>query len=290
MKKITILSLLIMFAFAAQSQVQNQNPTQNVCAGTTENYKVTTTLTGSLFAWSITPSSAGTISTTANANEVNILWSTTPVACVVEVIETSSNGCVGNPITVAVTIVPPPTANAGTNQARCVLPGTIINLSGIVTFAASQTWTTNGAGTINNPTTLTPTYTVAAADTLPGSHIITFTLTATPANSPCSVNAVSTITYTFTAPPILTLTNNNPVCETFNVNLGSNISGATYTWSGPAASIGTTQNPVINAATPAMSGIYTLNLTNDPLGCPNQTATTTVVVNPKPATSPIWHN
>ncbi len=285
MKKITILCLLILFAFVAQSQ--NQNPTQNVCVGSTENYKVTTTLTGSSFAWTIAPATAGAITLTANANEINITWSTTAIPCIVQVIETSANGCVGEPIKVDVTIQPQTIAFAGNDTTVCVLNGTSTTLvAATVIHAVSQSWVSSGTGTFNDNTLVNPVYTFSASDTAAGT--ITFTLTSV-GFTPCS-NSTDAVIYTITPAPLLTLTSNTPVCETFTLNLTSSIPNSTYNWTGPNGFISVNQDPTISNTVPVMSGVYNLTVSNIPGGCPNLSTNTSVVINPKPATSPIWHN
>jgi hypothetical protein len=280
----TFLSLMLVYSLSAQSQ--NQNPTQNVCAGSIENYNVTTSLTGSTFAWSIIPAIGGTGSSTTNS--IDITWGTTPGTYTVQVVETSADGCVGDPKTVAVTVIAAPTANAGTNQTLCAQVGTTINLSGTVANAISQSWTTTGTAAITNATTLTPSYTFTSADIAAGS--VSFTLTAT-GNAPCLIDT-STVTYTLTAAPTLTVGNNGPVCEGSTLSLSStNIAGATYSWTGPGGFVNSTQNPTVSSnATTAMAGTYSLTVSGITGGCPDVTGTTTVVVNPKPATSSIWHN
>jgi hypothetical protein len=285
MKKFTISILFILLAFVAQSQ-QNQNPTQNVCVGSTENYNVTTSLIGSTFAWTISPASGGTISGTGN--NVNITWSTTPGGpYTVQVIETSADGCVGDPKIVDVTIKPQTVAFAGNDTTICVLTGTTTTLAAATVInAVSQSWTSSGTGVFNDNTLVNPTYTFSAADTAAGT--ITFTLTSV-GFTPCS-NSTDAVIYTITPAPILILSSNTPVCETFTVNLTSNIPGSTYSWTGPNGYTSTVQNPSILNAIPAMSGTYALTVSGIPGSCPNLSGNTTIVVNPKPATSPIWHN
>lgn len=284
MRKVFILSIMLLLSYTISAQ--NQDLTQNVCAGSTQNYYVTTTLTGSTFAWTISPATGGTV--VGSGNNININWGTTAGTYTVQVIETSADGCVGDPKTVVVTVIAAPTANAGNNQTICANAAYVINLSGTVANAASQSWTTTGTAAITNATTLTPSYTVTAADITAGS--VSFTLTAV-GNTPCG-NATSTVTYTLTAAPTLTVSNNGPVCEGSTLSLSSsNIAGATYSWTGPNTYSNSTQNPTVSASTTtAMAGTYSLTVSNIPGGCPNLTGSTTVVVNPKPATSGIWHN
>ncbi len=279
-----IFSIMLFHSLNAISQ--NQNPTQNVCAGSTQNYYVTGAV-GSTYAWSITPASGGTV--VGTDDNININWGTTSGNYTVQVIETSSDGCAGNPKTVSVTVITAPTVSAGSNQNMCTQVGAIISLSNATASNyASLSWSAGtGTGTFNNNTLLNPTYTITAADLTAGS--ITFTLTAT-GNTPCA-NTSSNVTYTITSAPTLTVGNNGPVCENSALSLtSSNIVGATYSWTGPGFT-SSQQNPSVSAnATIAMAGTYNLTISNILGGCPNLTGSTTVIVNPKPTTSSIWHN
>ena len=286
MRIFTILSLLIFFTFSLKAQ-QNQNPTQNVCAGATENYNVTTALTGSTFAWTITPASGGTV--VGTGNNININWGTTPGTYTVQVTETSADNCVGDPKSVDVTIIAAPLANAGTPQTICAIVGTTISLSAATASNYSAlTWSGgSGATAFTSTTTLNPTYTITAADITAGT--ITLQLVAT-AFTPCN-NATSTVTFTINAAPTLTVSNNGPVCANSTLSLTSSIPGATYSWTGPNGYTSTSQNPTVSAnATAAMAGTYSLTVSGIAGGCPNLSGTTTVIVNPKPNTSSIWHN
>ncbi len=77
--------------------------------------------------------------------------------------------------------------------------------------------------------------------------------------------------------------NDGPVCEGDNVTLSTPaIVGATYAWTGPNGFSSNLQNPAINGITAAGAGVYSVTVTL--LGCPSLAGTTTVVVNPIPAT------
>lgn len=69
-------------------------------------------------------------------------------------------------------------------------------------------------------------------------------------------------------------------CEGSTINLGAG-GGNSYAWSGPNNFSSSLQNPSITGATPEMSGVYTVTVTNTSSGCTN-TALATVVVNPIP--------
>ncbi|MFN8241262.1 MAG: SprB repeat-containing protein [Bacteroidales bacterium] len=84
-----------------------------------------------------------------------------------------------------------------------------------------------------------------------------------------------------TQPPLLvaTATSNSPVCEGTALNLTGGPAGmASYSWTGPNGFTSTLQSPSIAAATPVMSGVYTLVVVNAS-GC-TANANTNVTVTP----------
>ncbi|HEX3168037.1 MAG TPA: gliding motility-associated C-terminal domain-containing protein [Chitinophagaceae bacterium] len=85
------------------------------------------------------------------------------------------------------------------------------------------------------------------------------------------------------------LTSNSPVCEGSALNLfASTVPGATYSWTGPNGFTSSLQNPVINNATVANAGSYTVNVTVGQ--CTSTSATTSVIVNTIPATPVVSTN
>ncbi|MFN7012783.1 MAG: immunoglobulin domain-containing protein, partial [Bacteroidia bacterium] len=74
----------------------------------------------------------------------------------------------------------------------------------------------------------------------------------------------------------------SPVCEngTLVLSAGS-ISGATYSWSGPAGFVSNAQSPAISSITAAMAGNYAVNILVN--GCRSANNIVNVVVNPLPA-------
>lgn len=86
--------------------------------------------------------------------------------------------------------------------------------------------------------------------------------------SPCPVNAGS----------------NSPLCATQTLNLtASNVTGATYSWTGPGGFTSSSQNPSISNVTTAMAGTYTVTV-NAPGPC-TSTSSVTVIVNSLPTVS-----
>jgi gliding motility-associated-like protein len=82
--------------------------------------------------------------------------------------------------------------------------------------------------------------------------------------------------------PVPTLTSNSPVCNGQTLQFHA-IGGVGYTWNGPQAFISGVQYPVVNAASPANSGVYNLTVT-----AANSCTTATSIsqtVNPTPTLS-----
>lgn len=84
-------------------------------------------------------------------------------------------------------------------------------------------------------------------------------------------------------PAAPTAGSNSPVCSGNTINLtASNVSGATYSWTGPSGFTSTTQNPTRTSATTAMSGTYTVSTVLN--GCNSATSgTVNVTVNQAPS-------
>ena len=77
--------------------------------------------------------------------------------------------------------------------------------------------------------------------------------------------------------PVVTASSNTPVCFGTSINLTSS-GGTSYSWSGPSGFTSTLQNPVRTSAAAAMTGVYSVTVTNAS-GC-TASATTYVVVTP----------
>ncbi|HOK52072.1 MAG TPA: hypothetical protein PLF75_09295, partial [Bacteroidales bacterium] len=77
------------------------------------------------------------------------------------------------------------------------------------------------------------------------------------------------------------VSNNGPVCEGSTLQLfgsGSGTAPISYQWSGPLGYSNNTQNPIVSSsATTAMSGTYTLTVT-DGNSCTNQATTNASVI------------
>jgi gliding motility-associated-like protein len=155
-----------------------------------------------------------------------------------------------------------------------ICPGQCINLlatgglSGHTWTPATGLNTTTGTSVQACPATTT-TYTVTANILPSGTASDTAIVTVLPANHPqcsstCSVTANS----------------NSPICQGQTLNLtATNLTGYTYSWTGPNNFTSTSQNPSITNASTLASGDYIVTATSGTVQCID---TITVIVNPTP--------
>jgi hypothetical protein len=86
-----------------------------------------------------------------------------------------------------------------------------------------------------------------------------------------------------TPPSAPSPTSNSPQCSGSTLNLTANVTGNSYSWTGPNGFTSTAQNPSISSVTTGGSGTYTLTY-YDSNGCgPSSAGTTSVTVNAAPS-------
>lgn len=241
------------------------SPSSNspVCVGQAINLS-TTAVVGATYSWT------GPNSFSSSAQNPTITGATAADAGTYTLTVTV-NGCTSGTGTVTVVVNNPPAApSLSTNSPVCT--GTTLNLNAALIIGVTYSWTgPNGfTSTLQNPTI--PAVTLAAAGT--------YTCVV---NNGCA-STPSTVTVVVNPTPATPLAgNNSPLCDGSTINLTSTfVSGATYSWNGPASFTSTSQNPTIPGATSANSGTYSVTVTVN--GCTSANGTTNVVVNPIPAT------
>ena len=104
----------------------------------------------------------------------------------------------------------------------------------------------------------------------------TYIVTGTDASG-CS--NTDSVTVTVNPAPVTTVGSNSPVCGGSAINLTSS-GGASYNWIGPNSFISTQQNPVINNATSAMAGTYSVTVTGENNCSSITSATVTIYAQP----------
>jgi rRNA maturation protein Nop10 len=146
------------------------------------------------------------------------------------------------------------------------------------TLSLSATIPTGG-GTIthlwrapNGTTFNTPGFTIVNAQVADAG---TYTYTV---NSPACGTNTRTIRYVINDPSLVTVTNNGPLCRGAAANFSATgVTGTTYSWTGPASYVSSTQFATRTNVQLNHAGEYTLNATVP--GCGVTTRTTTLVVN-----------
>jgi large repetitive protein len=235
LQKIFIKAIAILLLIFGSANAMAQGPYPNtgdhaVCVNATEPYGVPLTA-GSTYAWTITPVAGGngTITPGVTPNLITVNWTTVGTA-MLQVIETNSSGCVGDPVTILVTINPTPTL-VTSNQSACA-PGTVDLTAAAVTAGSTAgltfTYWTNAAATIAYAT---PTAATA------GTYYIKGT-------SAAGCFDIKPVTVAITASPTLVITNPQVACGAGTVNLtaaaitAGSTPGMTFTyWTDAAATI-----------------------------------------------------
>lgn len=166
------------------------------------------------------------------------------------------NGCTSSSASMdAVVNANPIAPTVSSNGALCA--GQTLSLSASTITNATYTWTGphSFSSSLQNPT--------RANITLVDSGSYSVYVTVNNCNSPTASISVSVGITT----PSPTATSNSPVCSGKPLSLyASNVSGATYTWTGPNNFSSNLQNPVLNNVNPADAGLYSVIATTSNCG------------------------
>lgn len=196
---------------------------------------------------------------------------------------TTAAGTCPTTATVTVTVGGNPTVNAVNAQTFCsgvTAPATLFSGSAGATFNWTNSNTAIGLAASGSGNL--PSYTATNTTGAP----ITATITVTPVIGNCTGTPIS-FTITVNPQPSVIANNNGPLCEGEQIDLtASNVSGGTYSWSGPNAFSANAQNASIPNAPASSFGTYTVTVTA--FGC-SASATTTVAMNPgtQPVITPV---
>jgi hypothetical protein len=281
--------------------VVNVNPTpvatatpasQSICTNTATSIALTANIAGTTFAWA-TPAATGGItggaSGATNSIAQTLVNPGTSSGTVTYSVTPTASGCVGNPISVVITVNPTPNVTATPNP-QTICSGTAPSIS--------LTSATAGATFSWPAPTVTGTVTGASASS-GGSIAQTLTNTGT---------SVGTVTYSVTpsangctGAPINVVVNVNPIpvasaspetiCSgaTSNIAITSTIAGTTFAWTasasgtitGSSSGIGT---PIAQTLTNtgSSSGTVTYTITPTANGCTGLPITVIETVNPSP--------
>ena len=229
----------------------NAGPDKTVCKGDSTSIGALAII-GTSYKW--TPS-AGLSSTTDAQPNASPSVTTTYIL-------TASNGTCSNTDTVVVTVVPKPTANAGTDKTICKGDSVTIGTTGVA--GTSYSWSPSAG--LNHDTIAQPI----------ANPSVTTTYTLTVSNGICT-NKDSVIV-TVAPQPIANAGANKTICKGDSTIIGTaSVSGTSYTWS-PSTGLNSTTLAQPNAS-PTVTTTYTLTASNGT--CSNKdTVIITIVAQP----------
>ena len=226
--------LLLLFITGTNALAQGPYPNtgdHQVCLNSVQPYGVALTA-GSTYAWSITPLAGGngTITPGATPNLISITWTNVGTATL-KVIETNANGCVGDPVTIIVTVNPLPTVTVNSST---ICAGTFATITATPGAAGTYNYVWTVPGAVPNPGNVAS-FTANVA----GTYSVVITNTTTGCGS-ASASGIVTIN----AAPNLVINNPVPVCAPATVDLtaaavtAGSTAGLTFTyWTDAAATI-----------------------------------------------------
>ena len=256
----------------------NQSLTQTVCAGDVEPYLINPPTTGSVYTWSLN-ALGGTIIPGSSSDNITVNWGSTPAVYILTVIETDANGCDGDPITVAVTVISLPAPPSPSTVVACeggVIPD-LFAVGSLPTWYSDQLLTTQvyqGNYYATGQTSI-GSYTYYVTETWNGCEGLAVQVTLDIYGLPTSPVAANEVACEGGLIPDLTAT------------------GTSLVWyDNPTLTI-TSQvgngSPFATGKTTA--GVYPYYVTqNDGNGCESNATPVTLEIYAIPITTPIWHN
>ncbi len=152
-KALLLLPFLILGFFNVSAQVDT------VCAGDSGISYWLNGTTGSSYAWTV---NGGTQDFGGNGDSITIDFSSTPGTDTLTVLETDSNGCIGDPVILVITRVAPPTATIAAAGPLCHNDSTTLDVSITGTYTPWDLTYNDGSGNTTVTVTSSP-YTISTS-------------------------------------------------------------------------------------------------------------------------------
>ncbi len=292
--------MIIIFGMGVMriSQAQNQNPTQMVCPGVQGYHVDVHPNPTATYTWLLT--GGGTILSGQGTNAIQVDW-TTPGGPYTLSVFTTANGCIGLPKSVQVTVAEQPvgpTLLLKTPPEASVCAGTQVSAnftegSGGVECSDEFEYSYDNSGTWTAYTEGTPIVTT-------GHTLVEIRGRRSGCNAAAGCNetpweTLASWTITPALPLVVTITPSaNPVCEgtaaTYSATVTNGGSSPQYVWRINGGTVVGTESSYTYI--PANGDVITCEvLSSDSCAAPNPvTGSYTIVVEPLPNTSDIWHN
>ncbi|MDO9512082.1 MAG: hypothetical protein Q7J34_10010 [Bacteroidales bacterium] len=256
-----ILIFCILISGIAKAQVDIEP--DSVCAGSNGIQYLVQSTTGSTYQWWVTGS--GHTIHQDNSNQITIDWALTAGVDTVKVLETTSKGCPGDTVKIAVLRILPPTVDAGSDAAWCAIGG--YTLSASAQNYATLTWTTSGDGGFSDNSDPLAVYTPGTNDIINGT--VTLTLTAS-SNIPCSGDVIDAMVLSITPPVQIEAGADVSICAGNTIALtGSGSSYASILWTTSGTGTfddATSLTPIYTpSSVDTASGSVVLTMTAQPL-------------------------
>ena len=271
------------FTGFACAVITNNPQSVTLCSGNPASFSVTGSETALSYAWQVNNSSGWSLCTSTVYSNVN--QSTLNISNIAGLngyqYRCLVTGVCGSSVTssaATLTVNNGPTAPvAGSNSPVCT--GNSLNLTSSTISGATYSWSgPNNFGSASQNPIINNAQTNAT-----GIYSVTATLngcSSTPGTTAVTVNPL---------PLSPVASNGGAVCNGSTLNLyASIVTGASYIWSGPNNFSSTSQNPTLNNAQTAATGIYSVSATAN--GCTSSAGTTAVTVYAIPSAPTVGSN
>ena len=262
--------------------ISNTSFSQVICSGeTSAPVTLASNVSGTTFTWNARATNGISINTSSGTDLIPAQTFTNPgttAATITYTVTPLHDGCTGETATFTITVNPKPaTPVLSSNSPVC--SGTSLMLSTAAVTGATYNWSGPNGFTshLQNPEIANVT---SAAQ---GNYKLITTVNG-------CLSEAGTITAVINPTPAAPVASGNgPICAGEKLQLSASlIPGASYTWTGPNGFTSSLQNPVIDQATVAASGTYTVKATVD--GCTSAAGRVAVLVNPIPLAPTVSSN
>ena len=265
-----------------------------ICSATNTNIVLSSTIIGTTYSWTVVATGVSGASNSSGDIINQSLTTTSPGVdgTVVYTITPSANGCAGLPITVQINVTSRPTVTiTSPSTSYCAGATTNITLTSTVP-GTTFTWNALSSNLDNTQVFSGNGATIAQTLNLVNDLNVGFvTYSVTPFANGCS-GTPQEITIFVNPTPIMTaVATTSAICsgDTANIDLTSNISGVTYSWTFSATGVtgasngnGININQVLTSADATTGGFVIYTITPSLNGCIGLPVTVQIDVKPRP--------